>query len=161
MTKPNTSCKIEVPASLRSDGVRVHPGMPFGFLSESAFGFTGILTTSVLLGEFGKKHLEAVQKFGLGIDDLVLSTTQITALLAPYSSSPRCRHPNVQLGTLFICTGCLCAALWVCAVMRFGSSYRIIDLAPALVYIALTCAGLSLMWRRSPLVRTQSERIAK
>jgi hypothetical protein len=34
LTKPNTSCKIELPASLRSDGVRDHPGMPFGFLSE-------------------------------------------------------------------------------------------------------------------------------
>jgi hypothetical protein len=40
---PNTSCKTEVPASLRSDGVRVQPGMPFGFPSESAFGFAGIL----------------------------------------------------------------------------------------------------------------------
>jgi hypothetical protein len=29
LTKPNTSCKIEWPASLRSEGVRVHPGMPF------------------------------------------------------------------------------------------------------------------------------------
>ncbi len=34
LTKPNTSCTIEVPASLRSDGVRDHSGMPFGFLSE-------------------------------------------------------------------------------------------------------------------------------
>jgi hypothetical protein len=32
-----------MPASLCSDGVRVHPGMPFGFLPESAFGFAGIL----------------------------------------------------------------------------------------------------------------------
>jgi hypothetical protein len=29
-TKPNTSCTIEMPASPRSEGVRVHPGMPFG-----------------------------------------------------------------------------------------------------------------------------------
>ena len=43
LTKPNTSCTIEVPASLRSDGVRVHPGMPFGIIPESAFGFAGIL----------------------------------------------------------------------------------------------------------------------
>ena len=42
LTKPNTSCTIEVPASLRSDGVRDHPGMPFGFPSESAFSFAGI-----------------------------------------------------------------------------------------------------------------------
>ena len=40
--KPNASCTIEIPASLRSDGVRVHPGIPFGFLSELAFSFTGI-----------------------------------------------------------------------------------------------------------------------
>jgi hypothetical protein len=44
LTKPNTSCKIKVPASLRSDGVRVHPGMPFGFPPETAFGFAGILS---------------------------------------------------------------------------------------------------------------------
>jgi hypothetical protein len=36
LTKPNTSCKIEWPAPLRSEGVRVHPGMPFGFPSETA-----------------------------------------------------------------------------------------------------------------------------
>ena len=42
MTKPNTSCTIELLASLRSDGVRDHPGMPFGFIPDSAFGFAGI-----------------------------------------------------------------------------------------------------------------------
>src|SRR6266403_2197214 len=31
-------------ATLR--GVRVHPGMPFGFPSETAFGFAGILKSS-------------------------------------------------------------------------------------------------------------------
>jgi len=42
LTKPNTSCTIEKPASLRSDGVRDHPGMPFGFPSEQGFSFAGI-----------------------------------------------------------------------------------------------------------------------
>ena len=42
LTKPNTSCTIEMPASLRSDGVRVHPGMLFGFPPEYAFSFAGI-----------------------------------------------------------------------------------------------------------------------
>ena len=42
LTKPNTSCKIEVPASLRSEGVRVHSGMPFGIIPDLAFGFAGI-----------------------------------------------------------------------------------------------------------------------
>jgi len=42
LTKPSTSYAIELPASLRSDGVRDHPGMPFGFPSEQAFSFTGI-----------------------------------------------------------------------------------------------------------------------
>jgi len=44
LTKANTCCKIELPASLRSDGVRDHPGMPFGFPPEQAFSFTGIPT---------------------------------------------------------------------------------------------------------------------
>jgi hypothetical protein len=47
LTKPNTSRKIGMPASLRSEGVRVHPGMPFGFAPESAFGFDGILIVCV------------------------------------------------------------------------------------------------------------------
>jgi hypothetical protein len=34
-----------LPASLRSDGVRDHPGMPFGFPSETAFAFAGIPKT--------------------------------------------------------------------------------------------------------------------
>jgi hypothetical protein len=42
LTKPNTSCTIEMPASLRSDGVRVHPGMVFGIIPDLAFGFAGI-----------------------------------------------------------------------------------------------------------------------
>ena len=33
-----------VPASLSSDGVRNHPGMPFGFPPERAFSFAGIPT---------------------------------------------------------------------------------------------------------------------
>ncbi len=44
LTKPNTSCTIELPASLRSDGVRDHPGMPFGFPPEQAFSFAGMPT---------------------------------------------------------------------------------------------------------------------
>ena len=48
LTKPNTSCTIEMPASLRSEGVRVHPRMPFGFLAELAFGFAGILINNSL-----------------------------------------------------------------------------------------------------------------
>ena len=42
LTKPNTYRTIELPASPRSDGVRDHPGIPFGFPSERAFSFTGI-----------------------------------------------------------------------------------------------------------------------
>jgi hypothetical protein len=49
LTKPNTSCTIEMPAALRSEGVRVHPRMPFGFPSETAFGFAGILTLRIKL----------------------------------------------------------------------------------------------------------------
>jgi hypothetical protein len=44
LTNLNTSCTIELPASLRSDGVRDHPGMAFGFPPEQAFSFAGIPT---------------------------------------------------------------------------------------------------------------------
>ena len=36
---------IEKPASLRSERVRDHSGMLFGFIPDSAFGFAGILNT--------------------------------------------------------------------------------------------------------------------
>jgi CheY-like chemotaxis protein len=108
--------------------------------------------TSVLLGEFCKNHLEAVRRFGLGIDAVIPATTPITSLPAnkPPSRKPvkRC-HRDMPLGTLFVWTGCLCSALWVSAVIRFGSSYRLIDMAPVVVYGALACAGFSLIWRRS------------
>ena len=42
LTKPNTSCTIDVPASLRSDGVRDNPGMPFGIIPDLASDFAGI-----------------------------------------------------------------------------------------------------------------------
>jgi hypothetical protein len=51
LTEPNTVCLIEGPASHRSDGVRVHPGMPFGFPPESVFSFAVIpeLTLRVIV----------------------------------------------------------------------------------------------------------------
>ena len=71
LTKPNTSCTIEMPASLRSDGVRVHPGMPFGFPPEYAFSFAGIPTfhprkglhgTIYTQGAFPPLNLEPVHR---------------------------------------------------------------------------------------------------
>ena len=38
---------IEMPASLRFDGVWDHPGMPFGFIPDSEFSFAGIPTLEV------------------------------------------------------------------------------------------------------------------
>jgi hypothetical protein len=35
LTKTNTSCTIDMPASLRSEGVRDPPGIPFGIIPES------------------------------------------------------------------------------------------------------------------------------
>ena len=45
-----------MPASLRSDGVRGHPGMPFGIIPDSAFGFAGI---PINLRKGGTVHKEA------------------------------------------------------------------------------------------------------
>jgi len=48
LTKPNTSYSIELPASLRSDGVRDHPGMPFGFIQ--AFGRAAVRSKAMTGG---------------------------------------------------------------------------------------------------------------
>ncbi len=42
LTNPNTSRKIRKPASLRSDGVRLQPGILFGFPPETLLAFPGI-----------------------------------------------------------------------------------------------------------------------
>ena len=39
--------RLQASASLRSDGVRDHLGMPFGFIPDSGFGFAGILNASL------------------------------------------------------------------------------------------------------------------
>jgi hypothetical protein len=57
LTKPNTSCRIEWPALLRAEGVRVHPGMPFGFPSETAFGCAGILRRGLQDRDTGRKRV--------------------------------------------------------------------------------------------------------
>jgi hypothetical protein len=52
---------IELPAPLRSDGVRDHPGTPFDFPSEQAFSFAGIPTmyASLALVSSGRSRLNA------------------------------------------------------------------------------------------------------
>jgi hypothetical protein len=75
--KPNTSGTIELPASLRSDGVRDHPGMPFGFLPELAFSFAGIPT-----GETA--HFQSREAQSLGC-----FTRVILCSLARYSVLPK------------------------------------------------------------------------
>ncbi|MFN9298006.1 MAG: hypothetical protein ACK6DZ_09880, partial [Acidobacteriota bacterium] len=42
LTKANTYCKIKQPAPLRSEIVRLRPGMPFAFPPEYSFAFAGI-----------------------------------------------------------------------------------------------------------------------
>lgn len=42
LTEPNASQTFEEPASLRSDGARLHPGIPLGFPPELLFSFVGI-----------------------------------------------------------------------------------------------------------------------
>jgi hypothetical protein len=84
LTKPNTSCTIEMPASLRSEGVRVHPGMPFGFPSETAFGFAGILTQE----RFPRAHLLLSRATNWS------GSLAPTPTIRPFSSIKRRRQPE-------------------------------------------------------------------
>ena len=83
LTKANTSC-IELPASLRSDGVRDHPGMPFGIPSEGLFSFAGIPTQDAdELGDGSNAH----RGHALIVGQAVRSALQ-----------SRCHHPVLSCG---------------------------------------------------------------
>jgi hypothetical protein len=104
LTKANTSCTIEMPASLRSDGVRVHSGMPFGFPPESAFGFAGILTHHTEFDKFVGLDLTCPNRS----DDLAVFVFLEIGRSRPHmqteAATPWCRsrrgflmHENVEL----------------------------------------------------------------
>ena len=84
--KPNAAFKL--PASLRPEGVRVHPGMPFGFPSQSAFGFAGILRVDTC----GTALLQAVLARPAANDDV----QKIRRLFVDTRPSPP-RQPRIHL----------------------------------------------------------------
>ena len=86
LTKRNTSSKIEWPASLRSEGVRVHPGMPFGFPSETAFGFAGIL----------RRPLRGLQGQGYGPEARFSFLVRTVLGIGGPSTEDQCLHPGFK-----------------------------------------------------------------
>ena len=107
--------------------------------------------TCVLLGQFGTSHLDAVRRL---CRDWTVIETAVTVNPSLRATSPISQQTgkeggrNVRLGTLFVWTGCVSAALWLFGFLQFTSSYKVVDLAPLPVYASLAGAGLSLMWRR-------------
>jgi CheY-like chemotaxis protein len=105
--------------------------------------------TSVLLGDFSAAHVDAVRNFccaWMGVRPAA------TGQAAPelHKSGDRNAYGqsdhNVQLGTLFLWSGCISAACWVWSVLSVGGSYTLIELAPASIHTSLTCAGLFLLF---------------
>jgi CheY-like chemotaxis protein len=104
----------------------------------------------VLPGPFSRVHLDAVRQ----LCHSYTGTEPDVPLIKPPRTSTRALFPtrekavrNAKLGTLFVWTGCISAAFWVCAFFRPATSFRGTDLTPLLVYAALTYAGMSLLWR--------------
>jgi len=107
--------------------------------------------TCVLLGQFGTSHLDAVRRFcrdWTGIETAVTVNPSLRATSPISQQTGEEGGRNVRLGTLFVWTGCVSAALWLFGFLQFTSSYKVVDLAPLPVYASLAGAGLSLMWRR-------------
>jgi len=107
--------------------------------------------TCVLLGQFGTSHLDAVRRFcrdWTGIETAVTVNPSLRATSPISQQTGKEGGRNVRLGTLFVWTGCVSAALWLFGFLQFTSSYKVVDLAPLPVYASLAGAGLSLMWRR-------------
>jgi len=105
----------------------------------------------VLLGQFGTSHLDAVRRFcrdWTGIETAVTVNPSLRATSPISQQTGKEGGRNVRLGTLFVWTGCVSAALWLFGFLQFTSSYKVVDLAPLPVYASLAGAGLSLMWRR-------------
>jgi len=105
----------------------------------------------VLLGQLDTTHLEAVRRFCRswnGIEPVAMnpSPEEISSTLRQADEQG---DRNVQLGTLFVWTGCVSAVLWGWASLQPANSHQAVDLAPLPVYGSLACAGLSLMWGRS------------
>jgi CheY-like chemotaxis protein len=103
----------------------------------------------VLLGQFDASHIDAVQQFVRKLTGIEAAMTVSPALRAAPSASHRIAQPgdrNVRLGALFVWTGSVSAALWVCGLLQLSSAYKAGDFAPLPVYGSLAWAGFSLMW---------------
>jgi hypothetical protein len=95
-TQHKTGLRIKLPVRLqkiserlRSDGVRVHPGMPFGFLPEYAFSFAGIPIDS---------HGDAISSTALPHDPLRRSRNIRFPMIANIGSAITCNLINRPMG---------------------------------------------------------------
>ncbi len=106
----------------------------------------------VLPGPFSTVHLDALREFcrnGSCIEGGVPSKRPADGMTSALSHSSEKAVRNMQLGALFVWTGCISTALWIGAFLQLNRHYAVIDFVPLPVYAALASVGFSLMWSRS------------
>jgi hypothetical protein len=103
LTKPNTSCTIGMPASLRC--VRVHPGMPFGIIPDSAFRFAGIPIQATIAQESTILMDSGIVIQRPALPRAPLSNSDVPWTLLPLSASQE------TLGPLFITNASPCTSI--------------------------------------------------
>ena len=98
----------------------------------------------VLIGHFTIGRLGPLRQFCREVTIADTGTSKrLPIMLTPVRPANERALRNVRLGTLFVRTACLSAALWMCSVPG-TPIHRPADLAPGLVYAGLTCAGVTL-----------------
>jgi CheY-like chemotaxis protein len=109
--------------------------------------------TSVLLGDFNAAQLDAIRDFCRawgGLKPVVTTQSEPEAKQSNHPKAHKQSDRDARLGTLFLWSGGISALCWVYSALGLGSSYTLIELAPALIHTSLTCAGLLLLVHRTP-----------
>jgi len=103
----------------------------------------------VHLGQFNTTHLDAMRQLCRDCTETdVWRNERRYAISTTLLQSGEKAVRNARLGTLFVWTGCISTALWMCSLLQVGGAHINVDFAPLPVYAALAYAGVALMWER-------------
>ena len=100
---------------------------------------------SVVLGQLNTTHLDAMRQFCRDCTETDVRRDERRNAISPaLLQSGEKGIRNARLGALFVRTGCISAALWMCSFLPGSRANKKLDFAALPVYAALTCAGFTL-----------------